>query len=233
MGVEGGFEAALEVEIGSGRSPDVEGAFESGRAPGERGGGVFLDAESEDGGSGLGETLERGRVARLRKKSEVEDAAGARQGGARERGLPGKREQMRKKSAHAAGEKRDFENDCGWGRFEKERNGLADVVPEVGTFGLIESRELHVFCSGRSGEARELAGGTFADFGCAFGANAEMPGIGGEFSLERRSRSLGGIFFGVEEELHELRAEQLDGGRTEGRFLDEFAENESVFGRTE
>ena len=60
---------------------------------------------------------------------------------------------------------------------EKKWNGLAQVVPKVGAFGFIERDELRVFCFGKRYEASEFARSPFADFGSAFDADAEMPGI--------------------------------------------------------
>lgn len=49
LGVEGGFEAAHEGEVGARRSPDVDGALEGGWAPRKRSGGVFRGAERKNG----------------------------------------------------------------------------------------------------------------------------------------------------------------------------------------
>jgi hypothetical protein len=64
--------------------------------------------------------------------------------------LLGEGQQLRKKSGHAAGEKHNFENDGGGSGFEKERDGLTQVVPQVGAFSFIKSRKLNIFGFGLS-----------------------------------------------------------------------------------
>ena len=122
LGVEGGFEAEHEGEIGARRSPYVDGALESGWAPRKRGGGVLGSAERKKARNGFGEALKRSRVLGLREQSKVEDAARTGENGVRERSLVSEREQLLKEHGEAGGESRDFENGGGGRRFEKERN---------------------------------------------------------------------------------------------------------------
>jgi hypothetical protein len=204
-------------------------AFELSRAPKEIGGGALLGAEREDGGSNLGKAIERGGGVCGRKKGKVEDAAGAGEDGVGERGLVGECVQLPEKRGETSGESRDFENGSSGRSFEKERNRLTDVVPEVGAFGVVENDELCVLGLGRCGETIQFAGGALADFGSAFDADAEMPGIRGEFSLKRGGGRFGGIFLGFEEELHELRADEIDRSGAKRRAFDESVESESVF----
>lgn len=86
-----------------------------------------------------------------------------------------------------------------------------------------------MFCFGRFDETVEFAGGAFTNFGSAFDADAEVPGIRGEFSLKRGGRRLRTIFFGFEEELHELRADEIYGYGAKGCGLNKFAESKSIF----
>src|SRR6266567_4121539 len=87
--VEGGFETALEDEIGAGRAPDVDGALEGGGAPEEYGGGIFFCAQLEDGGSDFGEAADGIGVIASREQGEIECAAGAGYEGVREAGAFG------------------------------------------------------------------------------------------------------------------------------------------------
>jgi len=86
-----------------------------------------------------------------------------------------------------------------------------------------------VFCFGRRDETIEFARGALANFRSAFDADAEAPSIRGGFFLKRGRRRLGSIFFGFEEELHELRADEIYGCGAKGCGLDKFAKRESVF----
>jgi len=189
--VEGGFEAAHENDVGARdgrarrrkmpagsrrhkiRTPNIDVAFELSRAPSESGGGALRGAEREDRRGDFGEAIERGggSVCR-RKKGKVENATGAGEDGVRERSLVGECMQLPEKRGEASGESRDFENGSRGRSFEKERNRLADVMPEVGTFGFVENDELCVLGIGRCGETIQFAGGTLADFGNAFYADA-------------------------------------------------------------
>ena len=126
MGVEGGFEAAHENDVGASdgrarrrkmptgnrrykiRAPNIDMAFELSRAPRERGKGIFRGAEREDGRSDLGEAIERGGGVCRRKKRKVEDAAGAGEDGVGERGLVGECVQLPEKRGETSGESRDF-----------------------------------------------------------------------------------------------------------------------------
>ena len=86
---------------------------------------MFRGAEREDGGGHFSESIERGCAIRWRQKSEVDDAAGAREKGVRERGLIGEDAQVFEKRGDVAGKKADSENGGKRGGFEKKRNGLA------------------------------------------------------------------------------------------------------------
>lgn len=213
--VKGRFETAHEGNVGTRRTPDVYAAFESSRAPGERCGGVFGNAEREDARGGFGETADRGGVVSIGKESKVKHSARSGEDCMRERRLVGQGPQLLEKWSEACGKSRNFENGCGRRSFEKNRNRLAEIVPEVGGLGLVESYELRGLRCGRSGELGEFAGSAVADFGDAFYADAEVPGICREFSLQWRGRRLRGIFTGFEEELHELSADKIAGGRAD------------------
>jgi len=247
LGVEGGFETAHENHVRASdgrtrrrkmptgnrrskiRAPNIDMAFELSRAPRESGGGVFRGAKRENGGSHFGKAIERGGGVCRRKKSKVEDAAGPGEDGVGKRSLAGERMQLPEKRGETSGKSRDLENG-GVGRsFEKERNRLTDVVPEVGAFGFVENDELCVLCLGRCGETIQFAGGALADFRSAFDTDTKMPGIREEFSLKRGGGRFGGIFFGFEEKLHELRAEEIDRSWAKRRAFDEVVESESVF----
>ena len=206
-------------------------AFELSRAPREGGEGALGPAAEVDSRGSLGEALERGRVVRIGEESEVEDAAGAGEDCMRKQSLVSKGAQLLEKRGETSGESRDFENGGEGRSFEKERNGLADVVPEVGAVGFVESEELRVFGVGRCDDAIEFAGSALADFGTAFDAYTKMPGIRGKFSLKRRGGRFRLIFFGFEEELHELGAGQIHRSRAKHGGFDKFAERESVFMR--
>lgn len=106
---------------------------------------------------------------------------------------------------------------------------MAEVVPEVRGFGFVEGNELCGLRSRRCSELSKFAGGTLADFGSAFYAHTEVPGIRWEFCLKCGGRRFGRILYGFKEELHERRADEIDGGRANGRALDKVAERESVF----
>ena len=147
-----------------------------------------------------------------------------------ERSLVGEDRQLLEKRGKAAGKNCDFEN-SGIGRsFEQKRNGLAEVVPEVASFGFVESDELRMLCFGKSRDAIEFPRSAIAHLGSAFDADAKMPGVCGKFAIKRRCRRLGRISLGFEEELQKLGADYIDGGRTERRALDEMANCERVFG---
>lgn len=142
MGVEGGFEAAHEGEVGARWSPNADGALESGWAPRERSGGAFRGAERKDVRGGFAEALEERWIARVREKSKVEYPAGPGESGMRKRSTVGEDLQLLEKCGEASGESGDFENGRGLRSFEEDRNRLANVVPEVGSFGFVESNEL-------------------------------------------------------------------------------------------
>jgi hypothetical protein len=178
----------------------------------------------------LAEAGERDGVALGRKKGEIDNAARAGKDSVRERSFVGKGAQLRKKSAHAAGEKRDFENGGGGAGFKKERDRLTEVVPEVGALGFVEGRKLDIFDFGESGEMGDVAGGAVAYFRRAFDADAEMPGIDGKFSLKGRERRVRRILFGFEEKLHELRTDEVNGGGLESGVFNVSPEGECVFG---
>lgn len=149
MGIEGGFEAAHEDEVGSRRSPDVDGALESGWAPRKRNCGVFGCTQGKNARYSFQEVVERRGLVRIREESKVEDAASACEDGMREKDLVSECEELLKKRGEAGGESRDFENSGGGRGFEKEWNRLTEVMPEVGALGFVESNELRVFCLGR------------------------------------------------------------------------------------
>lgn len=199
------------------------------RAPSESGGGAFRGGEREDGRSDFDEAIERGGGVGRREKSKVEDAAAAGEDGVWERSLVRECAQLLEKRGETSGESRDFENGSRGRSFEKERNRLTDVVPKVGAFGFVESDELCVLVLGRCGETIQFAGGALADFGSAFDTHAKMPGIREEFSLKRGGGRFGSVFFGFEEKLHELRADEIDGSGAKRRGFDELVESESVF----
>lgn len=92
--------------------------------------------------------------------------------------------QVLEKCGETSGRSRNFENGDGGRSFEKERNRLAEVMPEVGAFGFAESGELRVIAVGRRSEAVKFPGGALADFGSAFHAHAKVPEIGEELSLK-------------------------------------------------
>ena len=139
-----------------------------------------------------------------------------------ERSLVGEDRQLLEKRGKAVGKNCDFENN-GIGRsFEQKRNGLAEVVPEVASFGFVEGDELRMLCFGKSRDAIEFPRGAIAHLGSAFDA--------GKFAIKRSCRILGRISLGLEEELQKLGADYIDGGRTERRALDEMANCERVFG---
>ena len=102
-------------------------------------------------------------------------------------------------------------------------------MPEVGAFGFVESNELRGLRREGSGKRGEFARSTLADFGSAFCADAKVPGIRWEFSLKRGGGGLGGILFGFEKKMHQLRADEIDGGSAKWRAFDKIAENESIF----
>lgn len=106
---------------------------------------------------------------------------------------------------------------------------MAEVVPEVGASGFVESDELPVFGLGRCDETIEFARDSLADFCSAFYADAEVPGIRREFSLKRDGGRFWSIFFGFEEELHELGTNQIHRSRAKRGRFDKFAECKSVF----
>ena len=106
---------------------------------------------------------------------------------------------------------------------------MAEVVPEVGAFGVVEGNELCGLRRASSSKLSKFAGGTVADFGSAFDAHAEVPGIHWEFSLEGSGWRFGRILFGFEEELHEMRTDEIDRSSTNWRVLDNLVESESVF----
>jgi len=60
----------------------------------------------------------------------------------RKRSTVGEDLQLLEKCGEASGESGDFENGRGLRSFEEDRNRLANVVPEVGSFGFVESNEL-------------------------------------------------------------------------------------------
>ena len=147
----------------------------------------------------------------------------------RERSLVGEKEQLLKKRGEADGESGDFENRSSGRSLEKKRNRLADVVPEVCTFGFDESDELRGLCCRGSGDLSKFTGGALTHFRNAFDADAKVPGICGEFSLKRGGGRFGRTLFGFEEELHELRAEEISRSGANRRAFEEVAESESVF----
>ena len=148
-----------------------------------------------------------------------------------EQSLFGEGTQLLEKRGEAAGKNCDFENSAIGRSFEQKRNGLAEVVPEVGAFGFVESDELRVFCFGKRRDAIEFPRGAIAHLGSAFDADAKMPGVCGKFAIKRRCRRLGRISLGFEEEFKKLGADDVDRGGTERRPLDEIAEPKSTFGR--
>jgi hypothetical protein len=82
----------------------------------------------------------------------------------RKRGLICQGSQLLKKRGKAARRNRDFE-DSSFGRsFEKKWNGLAEVVPKVGAFALVESEELRRFGFGEGRDASEFARSAIAHF---------------------------------------------------------------------
>lgn len=244
--VERGFEAAHESEarkrhrLAGGRrhrikTPDVRFTFELCGAPRESGVCIFRSAQGEDGRGGFSEAMERGgrRSTRLPggwQESKVDHPTGAREHGMSKRGLIGKCSQVLNKQGKAAWRNCDFEN-SGFGRsFEKKRDGLAEVVPEVGAFGFVESEELRVFCFGKGRDASEFARSAIAHFRSTFDADAKMPGVCGNFALKRCRRELRRVFLGFEEEFEKLGTDYVDGSGTERRLLDEVAERKSIFG---
>ena len=114
------------------------------------------------------------------------------------RGLIGEHAQMFEKGGKAAGKQADFEDRGKRGGFEKKRNRLTQIVPEVGAFGFVESDELGEFCVRDSSHTSKFARGALADFGIAFHADAKMARIGGKFPLERRGGNFGRIVFSFE-----------------------------------
>lgn len=173
---------------------------------------------------------DRGGIAGRRKQRKIQDAASAGEDGVRERSLIRKGVQASKKSRHPVGKHSNFENCGGRRRFEKKWNGLAEVVPEVGTFGFVESKKLRWLRRWRGGEASEFARRAVANLGNAFHTDAEIPAIAGKFSLQVCNRRLGRIFFAFQEELHELRADEIDRGWPKRSIFDEFGKSESVVG---
>ena len=139
--------------------------------------------------------------------------------------------QLLEKRGKAARKNCDLENRGFLTSFEKKRDGLAQVVPEVGAFGSVENDELRVFCFGKGRDAREFARSAVAYFRSAFDADAKMPGVCGKFSLKRRRRRLRRILLGFEEEFEKPGADYVDGSGRERRLLDEIAERKSIFGR--
>lgn len=148
-----------------------------------------------------------------------------------ERSLFGEGTQLLEKRGKAAGKNRDSENSAIGRSFEQKRNGLAEVVPEVGAFGFVENDELRVLCFRKRRDASEFSGSAITHLGSAFDADAKMPGVCGKFSLKRRCRRLGRIPLGFEEELQKLGADHLDGGGNERRPPDAIAEPQSIVGR--
>jgi len=146
--------------------------------------------------------------------------------------LIGEHAQMFEKGGKAAGKQADFEDRGKRGGFEKKRNRLTQIVPEVGAFGFVESDELGEFCVRDSSYTSKFARGALADFGIAFHADAKMARIGGKFSLERRGGNFGRIVFSFEEELHQLWAHEINRGGAKRRAFDEVDESERVVWRS-
>src|SRR5690242_16059065 len=217
-------------EIVRRRAGGVDGASKSYGPPRESNGGFLRGTKTKDSGCSLGELWDRRGVVGRRKQRKIQDATSAGENGVRERSLICKGVQALKKSEHPVRQKGNFENSGGRGSFEQKWNGLAEVVPEVGPFGFAEGKKLRGLRSCRASEASKFARRAVADFGNAFNADAEVPAISGNVSLQARNGRLRRIFLGFDEEVHELRADDIDRGGAKRRAFNEFGKSESAVG---
>ena len=106
---------------------------------------------------------------------------------------------------------------------------MPEVVPKVGTFRFVESKEMGGLRCGGSDELGEFARGALTNLGNAFYTHAEVPEISRESSLKRGGRRFGRIFFGFKQELHEPWADKINRRSPNGRALNEVTESKSVF----
>ena len=105
-------------------------------------------------------------------------------------------------------------------------------MPQVSAFGLVEGDQLRGLRRRGSGEMSEFAGGALTNFGSALHADAEMPRLGGKFPMKRCGGLLRRILLCFNEDLHELRANEVRRSGAKRRALDEIVESKSVFRRS-